>query len=218
VGEDVRELVEVLKDIRDKLVGLYSLSTAVIYLGFGSIVGFNILLSVVVYPRVSEPLSTAILLVFWILAILALNVLILKMFGKPIAKFREMLRGGRGDAGRSRRGFPAFALVWSASFVAGYALTSGLSYFGLLSDRYVAQLGLLTALALGNILMSLALREWKVLMCGVAIAVLALPLPLTGSFDAAWTYASGVIVTTYNLTGIAYVIEATRLIVGSRKG
>ncbi len=220
MGEDVRELVNVLRDVRDKLIGLYALSSAMIYLGFGTIVGLNIMLDLTICSRVAPPLSGVLTGVFWGIATISLIVLNVKIFGKPISKYKELLRGKHEGERKSRlrgsAGMLLIAFVWIASFLTGVTVGWYLGKVGIIGKYYSAQFGLLLALALGNTLMATLTRERKPLACGISLGASIALLPLTGSFDNAWMYASSAIIVIYNLTGLAYMIDATRLVAGRR--
>ncbi len=220
MGEDVRELVSVLRDVRDKLIGLYALSTATIYLGFGTIVGLNIMLDTLIYSRLPQPLSGALVGVFWCVAVLLLIVISVRIFGKPISMYREMLRGRRVEEGKSGLGGRAkallIALMWLALFFICGLLGWYLSDAGVIGEYYSAQFGLLLALCLGNIIIAVLTRERKPFACGISLGLSTALLPLTDSFNDAWTYTSSVIIVTYNLTGLAYMIEATHLVIGRK--
>ena len=220
MGEDVRELVNVLKDVRDKLIGLYALSSAMIYLGFGTIVGLNIMLDLLIYSRIAPPLNEILIGVFWGIATVSLMVLNVKIFGKPISKYKEVLRGKHGRKKKSRlkgsAGILLISLMWIASFLTGAIVGWYLSKVGIIGEYYSAQFGLLLALALGNTIMATLTRERKPLACGISLGASIALLPLTGSFDNAWTYTSSAIIVIYNLTGLAYMIDATRLVAGRR--
>ncbi len=220
MGEDLRELVNVLKDVRDRLIGLYALSSAMIYLGFGTIVGLNIMLDLLICSRVAPPLNEILIGVFWGIATISLIVLNVKIFGKPISKYKEVLRGKHGREKKSRLKGSArvffISLVWIASFLTGVTVGWYLGKVGIIGGYYSAQFGLLLALALGNTIMATLTRERKPLACGISLGASIALLPLTGSFDNAWMYASSAIIVIYNLTGLAYMIDATRLVAGRR--
>lgn len=220
MGEDVRELVNVLKDVRDKLVGLYALSSAMIYLGFGTIVGLNIMLDLLIYSRVAPPLNKVLIGVFWGVATISLMILNVKIFGRPISRYKEVLRGkqvgGREPRLKGGAGVLTITLTWVASFLTGIIVGWYLSEVGIIGEYYSAQFGLLLALALGNTLIAVLTRERKPLACGVSLGLSTALLPLTGSFNNAWTYTSSAIIVIYNLTGLAYMIEATHLVTGRR--
>lgn len=216
----MRELVSVLRDVRDKLIGLYALSTATIYLGFGTIVGLNIMLDTLTYSRLPQPLSGAVTGVFWGVAVLLLIVISLRTFGKPISMYKEVLRSRRLEEGKPRFEGRVKALLiafmWLTLFLVGGLLGWYLSDAGVIEEYYSAQFGLLLALCLGNIIIAILTRERKPLACGISLGLSTALLPFTGSFSSAWTYTSSIIIVTYNLTGLAYMIEATRLVIGKK--
>ena len=220
MGEDVRELISVLKDVRDRLIGLYALSSAMIYLGFGTIVGLNILLDVLIYSRVPPPQNEVIIGAFWGVATLLLIALNVKIFGKPISRYKEILHGKQERRKQSKLkksvGVLLIALIWFASFFIGGITGWYLSQAGIIEEYYSSQFGLLLALALGNTIIAALTRERKPLACGISLGLSATLLPLTGSFNNAWTYTASIIIVIYNLTGLAYMIEATRLVAGRR--
>ncbi len=217
MGEDVRELISVLKDVRDKLIGLYALSSAMIYLGFGTIVGLNIMLDVLIYSRVPHPLNEVLIGTFWSVATVLLIILNVRIFGKPIAKYKEMLRGKKRKS-KFEGSIGAFliALFWVASFLIGGIIGWYLSEAGIIEKYYSSQLGLLLALFLGNTIIAALTRERKPLACGISLGLSIALLPFTGSFNNAWTYTASVIIVIYNLTGLAYMIEATHLVTGRK--
>jgi len=220
VGEDVRELISVLKDVRDRLIGLYALSSAMIYLGFGTIVGLNILLDVFIYSRVPPPQNEVLVGVFWGVATILLVVLNVKIFGKPISRYKEILRGKRERKKQSKLkksvGVLLIALMWFASFFIGGLTGWYLSKAGIIEEYYSSQFGMLLALAMGNTIIAILARERKPLACGVSLGLSTALLPFTGSFNDAWTYTASIVIVIYNLTGLAYMIEATRLVTGRR--
>ncbi len=220
MGEDIKELISVLKDVRDRLIGLYALSSAMIYLGFGTIVGLNILLDVLIYSRVPSPQNAILMGVFWGVATVLLVVLNVKIFGKPISRYKEMLRDKQERRKQSKlkggAGALLIVLAWFASFFVGGITGWYLSQADIIEKYYSPQFGLLLALALGNTIIAALTRERKPLACGISLGLSIALLPLTGSFNNAWTYTANIIIVIYNLTSLAYMIEATHLVAGRR--